>query len=71
MCFVETERLRFHYRTQGHADGPPMLLLHGSHASSRWWLPFLELLPNDILAIAPDLRGCGQSDKPDACENRR
>ena len=38
-----------------------MLLLHGSHATSRWWLPFFAILPDSIRAIAPDLRGCGQS----------
>ncbi len=36
-------------------------MLHGSHASSRWWQPFCAILPDSILAIAPDLRGCGQS----------
>ena len=38
-----------------------MLLLHGSHASSRWWEPFFAILPDSIYAVAPDLRGCGQS----------
>lgn len=63
---LDTERLNFHYRTHGHRDGLPMLLLHGSHASSRWWTPFFDLLPDEILAFAPDLRGCGESDKPDS-----
>jgi pimeloyl-ACP methyl ester carboxylesterase len=48
-----------------------MLLLHGSFGSSRWWQPFMELLPDEIYAIAPDLRGCGQStqqSEPDSYE---
>ena len=53
--------MTFHYRVHGAPDGLPMLLLHGSFGSSRWWEPFLELLPDEIYAIAPDLRGCGQS----------
>ena len=65
MPFIETPRLRFHVRTQGEPDGLPMLLLHGSFASSRWWQPFLQVLPPAIRAIAPDLRGCGLSDKPE------
>lgn len=59
--FLTTERMTFHYRTHGAADGLPMLLLHGSFGSSRWWEPFLELLPEEIYAVAPDLRGCGLS----------
>ncbi|HXF61242.1 MAG TPA: alpha/beta hydrolase [Caldilineaceae bacterium] len=62
---LQTPRLRFHLRRRGDADGLPMLLLHGSFASGRWWEPFLSILPTAILAVAPDLRGCGASDKPD------
>ncbi len=61
MRFVQTSRMIFHYRTHGDADGVPLLLLHGSHASSRWWEPFFAILPDSIFAVAPDLRGCGQS----------
>lgn len=61
--FIETERMRFHCRAHGDEDGVPMLLLHGSYASSRWWEPFFAVLPEDIYAVAPDLRGCGGSDK--------
>ncbi len=62
-AFIETPRMTFHCRIHGDEDGLPMLLLHGSFASSRWWEPFLNILPNEILAVVPDLRGCGQSDK--------
>ena len=60
---METARLRVHYREQGQADGLPLLLVHGSFGSSRWWEPFFAILPEEIHAIAPDLRGCGQSAK--------
>jgi len=63
MPLLQTSRLQFHYRTHGQADGLPMLLLHGSYATSRWWEPLFAVLPDEIYAIAPDLRGCGQSDK--------
>lgn len=61
---ITTPRLQFHYREQGQADGLPMLLVHGSFGSSRWWEPFLQILPEEIHAIAIDLRGCGQSEQP-------
>lgn len=63
--FVATPRLRFFCRSRGADDGIPLLLLHGSYASSRWWTRFTAALPEEIYAVAPDLRGCGQSDKPD------
>lgn len=63
--FVETPRLRFFCRSAGADDGIPLLLLHGSFGSSRWWTPFCAALPAEVYAVAPDLRGCGQSDKPD------
>lgn len=64
MPYLSTPRLTFYYRTQGHPGGLPLLLLHGSFATSRWWEPLLAVLPQEIYAIAPDLRGCGETDKP-------
>jgi branched-chain amino acid transport system permease protein len=60
--FISTPRLRFHVRQHGPADGIPMLLIHGTFATSRWWEPLMAALPEQITAIAPDLRGAGQSD---------
>lgn len=62
---VQTQNLRHQVLFQGDEDGLPILLLHGSYGSSRWWLPLLELLPDAVRVAAPDLRGCGRSDKPD------
>lgn len=64
--FIETDRMRFHYRVHGAADGMPMVLLHGSFGSSRWWEPMMALLPAEIYAVAPDLRGTGQSDRAES-----
>lgn len=61
MAVVQTPRLRFNVRVSGSPDGVPLLLLHGSHATSRWWEPFFAILPDSIRAVAPDLRGCGLS----------
>ena len=44
-------------------SGPqPILFVHGSFASSRWWQPVAALLPADeITCYLPDLCGCGRS----------
>jgi pimeloyl-ACP methyl ester carboxylesterase len=63
MPHINTPRLRIHYRTHGDPGGLPMLLVHGSHGSGRWWERFMELLPDEIYAIAPDLRGHGLSEQ--------
>lgn len=61
--FIQTDRMRFHYRAHGDADGMPMVLVHGSFGSSSWWEPMIKVLPAEIRAFAPDLRGTGQSDR--------
>lgn len=66
MPTIQTNRLTFHYRTHGDPNGLPLLLLHGSYGSSRWWEALFDLLPDEIFCIAPDLRGCGQSEKPES-----
>ncbi len=62
--YVGTARLRFFCRASGADDGIPLLLLHGSYGTGRWWERFCASLPDEIYAVSPDLRGCGQSDKP-------
>jgi branched-chain amino acid transport system permease protein len=64
--YMETPRLRFFCRSSGEEDGIPLLLLHGNFGTSRWWTPLFDALPDEVYAVAPDLRGCGGSDKPDA-----
>jgi branched-chain amino acid transport system permease protein len=63
---LTTPRLGHLCRVHGDADGLPMLLVHGNFASSRWWEPFLAILPDALHAVAPDLRGCGGAGKPDS-----
>ncbi len=62
---VATPRMTFHCRTWGADDGIPVMLLHGSYGTSRWWEGLAAALPEEIYAFAPDLRGCGGSSKPD------
>lgn len=62
-----TERLATCVRRHGHADASPILFLHGSFAAGSWWQPLFDLLPSELLALAPDLRGhgCAASAAPD------
>ena len=63
---VVTPRMTFHCRTWGEDDGIPVMLLHGSYGTSRWWEGFATSLPEEIYSFAPDLRGCGRSSKTDS-----
>jgi len=55
--------IRIHYETAG--SGSPLLLLHGSPLTSRSWLRLMPTLARTHTVVAPDLRGHGQSDKPE------
>ena len=56
-----------HYVESG--EGEPILFVHGSFASARWWEPVMALLPAGYRAIAPDLRGCGRSQSAEGPED--
>jgi branched-chain amino acid transport system permease protein len=60
--YLNTSRLRIHYRRLG--QGPqPMVFVHGSFATSRWWEPAVKQMPQDVplTSYLLDLRGCGDS----------
>ncbi len=60
MPSLDTARLRIHYEEAG--SGPEVfVLVHGNFASWRWWKPVLDRLPAGFRALAPDLRGCGET----------
>src|SRR5262249_13419522 len=45
--------------------GPPLLLLHGYPQTHVMWHKIAPRLAEDFTVVAPDLRGYGDSDKPD------
>ncbi len=45
-------------------SGPPLTLLHGFIADSRYWRPQIEDLSRDFDVIAWDTPGCGRSSDP-------
>ena len=62
--FAEVNGTRLHYLSAG--QGKPVILLHGYAQTSHMWRPLMEELAKTRLVIAPDLRGAGQSAKPDS-----
>ncbi len=54
---IETPGLRWHVQVMG--AGPPLLLLHGTGASTHSWAGLAPLLSRRFKVIAPDLPGQG------------
>ncbi|UQA56701.1 alpha/beta fold hydrolase [Polyangium aurulentum] len=59
MPFLRKDALTLHYRDEG--TGDPVVLVHGNWTTSLWWQPVLARLSADLRALAPDLRGRGES----------
>lgn len=55
--------IQLHYITAGQGDA--VVLLHGYPESSYAWRKVMPALSQHYTVIAPDLRGLGDSDKPD------
>jgi pimeloyl-ACP methyl ester carboxylesterase len=58
-----TSRLRMHYRESGPEDGIPVVLIHGNLSTGRFFEPLMESLPDRYRAIAPDMRGFGDTER--------
>ena len=61
--FATVGGVRLHYLEAGR--GEPVILLHGYAQNSHMWRPLMIELAKTRLVIAPDLRGFGQSSKPE------
>jgi pimeloyl-ACP methyl ester carboxylesterase len=62
---VDSGGVRLHCVTAGPSTGPMVLLLHGFPARwSTWRYAMGALAGAGFFAVAPDLRGYGESDKP-------
>jgi pimeloyl-ACP methyl ester carboxylesterase len=61
--------VRLHYLLGGNPDGPPVLLWHGFLSTSYAWRKVMPALATAGLAVlVPDMRGYGDSDKPDGTD---
>jgi len=68
MTTIRSERwtvngTRLHARLAG--SGPLVVLLHGWPQTSYAWRHLMPLLWDSYTVVAPDMRGCGDSDRPD------
>lgn len=67
--FATANGVKLHYLTSG--QGTPVVLLHGFAETSRMWTPLIEPLSKNHSVIAPDLRGAGESDKPEGSYDKK
>ncbi len=65
MPFVNNQGVKIHYEVEG--KGPSIVLVHGLWMNGDSWRPYgyVSELAKDYQVILVDLRGHGQSDKPD------
>lgn len=61
--FVHANGINLHLLDWGN-NGPPLLLLHPTSFCARVWAPTVGLLADRFHAMAIDMRGHGDSDKP-------
>lgn len=59
---VRTSRLETFVLESGPEDGVPVLLVHGNASCSTFWEEVMVALPPGYRAIAPDLRGYGETE---------
>jgi len=62
--FAKVNGTRLHYLAAG--EGDPVILLHGYAQNSHMWRPLIAELAKTHTVVAPDLRGFGQSAKPES-----
>lgn len=57
--------VRLYVVVHGRAAGrPPLLLVHGAPTSSYLWREVMRDLGHDVITVAPDLAGLGDSERP-------
>ena len=66
---AEVNGIRMHYTAAG--SGEPLILLHGFPMTSFYWRKIIPSLAERFTVIAPDLRGCGDSDRPSGGYDKR
>ena len=59
---AEVNGVRMHFTVAG--QGEPVMLLHGFPMTSYYWRKVIPALAARFTVVAPDLRGCGDSDRP-------
>ena len=68
---VDAAGVSLHTLVAGQPDAPLLLFLHGFPEYSGAWEDMLARLSDSFLCVAPDQRGYGRSDKPEAVSDYR
>src|ERR1700757_219341 len=63
-AYATVNGVKLHYLVAG--KGTPVILLHGYAQNSHMWRPLMKELAKAHLVVAPDLRGFGDSAKPES-----
>jgi pimeloyl-ACP methyl ester carboxylesterase len=58
------------YIEMGNLSGDPVVMVHGYTDSARDWVPMLPYVSKQFRLILVDIRGHGESSKPECCYNR-
>ena len=66
---ADVNGIRLHYTLA--SAGEPVVLLHGFPMTSYYWRKVMPRLIERYLVVAPDLRACGDSDRPSAGYDKR
>lgn len=66
-----SDGVRVHYRDQGKADGPVLVLVHGFSANLETWEPWVARLGKDYRIISLDLPGHGLTRAPEGYTMKR
>lgn len=67
--FADLSQLRMHYVTAGQGDA--VILLHGWPQTWYTWRQVIPLLAERYFVVAPDLRGLGDSSRPETGYDKR
>ena len=59
---IPTRRLNMHILTCGPQAGVPVVFIHGNASSATFWEEIMLKLPAGYKAVAPDLRGYGDTE---------
>lgn len=59
---IQTPGLYTHVLMSGPENGIPVLMIHGNASSATFWEETMLALPKEFRAIAPDLRGYGDTE---------
>ncbi len=60
---VQTDRLKVHVLSTSPREGAPVLFIHGNGSSAAFWEETMLGLPEGFWALAPDMRGYGDSER--------